>query len=146
MPPLRERRADLPLLIQTLINRFCHETGQRIQGITVKAMSALLTYDYPGNLAELENIARQLVYHCPPGQPVDVNQLPERVRLATLGQEARVDATSELDLERLVATTERSAIREALKRTHGNKSQAAKMLGLSRNGLAMKMDRFGVKG
>ena len=146
VPPLRERRADLPLLIQTLINRFCHETGQRIQGITVKAMSALLTYDYPGNLAELENIARQLVYHCPPGQPVDVNQLPDRVRLATLGQEARVDATSELDLERLVATTERSAIREALKRTHGNKSQAAKMLGLSRNGLAMKMNRFGVKG
>ena len=146
VPPLHERHEDLPLLIQTLVNHFCHETGKRMQGITVKAMSALLSYDYPGNLAELENIARQLVYLCPAGQPVDVNLLLERVRLATLGQGARVDATSELDLERLVATTERSAIREALKRTHGNKSQAAKMLGLSRNGLAMKMDRYGVKG
>jgi transcriptional regulator with AAA-type ATPase domain len=146
VPPLRERREDLPLLIQTYVNRFCHETGKRIQGITVKAMSALLAYDYPGNLAELETIARQLVYLSPPGQPGDVNALPERVRLATLGQGARVDATSELDLERLVATTERSAIREALKRTLGNKSQAARLLGLSRNGLSMKMDRHGLKG
>jgi transcriptional regulator with AAA-type ATPase domain len=146
VPPLRERREDLTLLIQSCINRFCHETGKRMQGITVKAMAALLAYDYPGNLAELDNIARQLVYLCPAGQPVDVNLLPERVRLSTVGQGARVDATSELDLERLVATTERSAIREALKRTHGNKSQAARLLGLSRNGLAMKMDRYGVKG
>ena len=146
VPPLRERREDLTLLIQSCVNRFCHETGKRMQGITVKAMAALLAYDYPGNLAELDNIARQLVYLCPAGQPVDVNLLPERVRLSTVGQGARVDATSELDLERLVATTERSAIREALKRTHGNKSQAARLLGLSRNGLAMKMDRYGVKG
>jgi transcriptional regulator with AAA-type ATPase domain len=146
VPPLRERREDLPLLIQSFVNRFCHETGKRMQGITVKAMSALISYDYPGNLAELENIARQLVHLCPAGQPVDVNLLPERVRLAALEPGTRVDATSELDLERLVASTERSAIREALKRTHGNKSQAARLLGLSRNGLAMKMDRYGVKG
>ncbi len=68
VPPLRDRREDLPLLIQSYINRFCHETGKRMQGITVKAMSALLSYDYPGNLAELENIARQLVYMSPAGQ------------------------------------------------------------------------------
>ncbi len=146
VPPLRERREDLPLLIQSFVNRFCHETGKRMQGITVKAMSALIEYDYPGNLAELENIARQLVYLCPAGQPVDVNLLPERVRLAALEPGGRIDATSELNLERLVASTERSAIREALHRTHGNKSQAARILGLSRNGLAMKMERYGVKG
>ena len=84
VPPLRDRREDLPLLIQSYINRFCHETGKRMQGITVKAMSALLSYDYPGNLAELENIARQLVYMAPAGRPVDVNLLPERVRNGTL--------------------------------------------------------------
>jgi DNA-binding NtrC family response regulator len=146
VPPLRERREDLPLLIQSLVNRFCHESDKRMQGITVKAMSALLLYDYPGNLSELENIARRLVHLCPTGQPVDVNLLPERVRISSIEQGGRVDSTSELDLERLVASTERSAIREALKRTHGNKSQAAKLLGLSRNGLAMKMDRYGMKG
>ena len=145
VPPLRERREDLPLLIQTFVNRFCHESGKRMQGITVKAMSALLIYDYPGNLAELENIARQLVYMAPPGRPVDVNLLPERVRNGTLVT-SRVDASSDLDLERLVGACEQAAIREALRRTSGNKSQAARVLGLSRNGLAIKMERYGLKG
>lgn len=145
VPPLRERREDLPLLIQTFVNRFCHESGKRMQGITVKAMSALLSYDYPGNLAELENIARQLVYMAPPGRPVDINLLPERVRNGTLVT-SRVDATSDLDLDRLVGACEQTAIREALRRTHGNKSQAARVLGLSRNGLAIKMERYGLKG
>ncbi|HYG64093.1 MAG TPA: sigma 54-interacting transcriptional regulator [Thermoanaerobaculia bacterium] len=146
VPPLRDRRDDLPLLIQSYINRFCHETGKRMQGITVKAMSSLLSYDYPGNLAELENVARQLVYQSMPGRPVDVNLLPERVRNGTLSTAARVDPGSDLDLERLVGSCEQAAIREALRRTGGNKSQAARILGLSRNGLAIKMDRYGVRG
>ncbi len=144
VPPLRQRREDLPLLIQSCINRFCHETGKRMQGITVKAMSALLGYDYPGNLAELENIARHLVYKVPPGRPADVNLLPDNVRNGHLTSTTRVDAQSELGLERLVGATESAAIREALRRTEGNKSQAARLLGLSRNGLAIKMERFGI--
>jgi len=146
IPSLRERREDLPLLIQACINRCCHETGKRMQGITVKAMSALLAYDYPGNLEELNNIARQLVYLCPPGRPIDVNILPEKVRLSTIQAAGRVDSTSDLSLEKLVAATELFAIREALRRTEGNKSQAARLLGLSRNGLAMKMKRHGLEG
>lgn len=144
VPPLRERKEDLPLLIQTFVNRFCHETGKRMAGITVKAMSALLAYDYPGNLGELETIVRQLVHLCPSGRPIDLEMLPEKVRLATVRQGTRVDATSDLDLDRLVSGTEEAAIREALKRTTGNKSQAARLLGLSRNGLAMKMERYGI--
>jgi DNA-binding NtrC family response regulator/pSer/pThr/pTyr-binding forkhead associated (FHA) protein len=146
VPPLRDRREDLPLLIQSYINRFCHETGKRMQGITVKAMSALLSYDYPGNLAELENIARHMVYMAQPGRPVDVNLLPDKVRNGNLTSAARVDAGSDLELERLVSSTEQAAIREALRRTHGNKSQSARLLGLSRNGLAIKMERYGIKG
>jgi transcriptional regulator with AAA-type ATPase domain len=145
VPALRERREDLPLLIQSYINRFCHETGKRMQGITVKAMSSLLSYDYPGNLAELENIARQLVYMAQPGRPVDVNLLPERVRNGPLASSARVDAASDLELERLVSGAEQVAIREALRRTNGNKSHAARLLGVSRNGLAIKMERYGLK-
>jgi transcriptional regulator with AAA-type ATPase domain len=145
VPPLRDRREDLPLLIQTFINRFCHETGKRLTGITVKAMSALLNYDYPGNVAELENIMRHLVYLSPAGRPVDVSLLPEKVRRGGLTAGARVDAGSDLELERLVGACEQAAIREALRRTHGNKSQAARLLGLSRNGLAIKMARHGLK-
>ena len=145
VPPLRDRREDLPILIQSYINRFCHESGKRIQGITVKAMSALLSYDYPGNLAELENIARQLVHMAPAGRPVDVNLLPERVRNGPLAATAKVDTASDLELERLVSSAEQVAIREALRRTNGNKSQAARLLGVSRNGLAIKMERYGLK-
>jgi two-component system response regulator PilR (NtrC family) len=117
-----------------------------MQGITVKAMSALLSYDYPGNLAELENIARQLVYQSVAGRPVDVNLLPDRVRNGTLVTASRVDPGSDLELERLVGSCEQAAIREALRRTNGNKSQAARLLGLSRNGLAIKMERYGLRG
>ena len=145
IPPLRARREDLPLLIQSAINRWCHKSGKRMQGITVKAMSALMAYGFPGNLTELETLARQVVYLCPPGRPIDVALLPERVRLATVEAEARVDSTTELALDELVANTERAAIREALRRTHQNQSQAARLLGLSRNGLAMKMRRLGLK-
>ncbi|MCB1056448.1 MAG: sigma-54-dependent Fis family transcriptional regulator, partial [Acidobacteria bacterium] len=127
------------------INRFCHEQGKRVQGIAVKALRALLNYDYPGNLPELENIARQLVYLCPSGQPIDVNLLPERVRTSSIRSAARIDRDTELNLDRLVADCERAAIREALRRSHGNKSQAARDLGLSRNGLAMKMQRHGLE-
>ncbi len=146
VPRLRERKEDLPLLIQSYINRFCHESSKRVQGITVKAMTALLNYEYPGNLTELENIGRQLVNLCPNGQPIESNLLPERVRGSELRAAARVDSTTELDLERLVAECEGAAIREALRRSNGNKSQAARLLGLSRNGLAMKMQRYGLQG
>jgi DNA-binding NtrC family response regulator len=146
VPPLRERKEDLPLLLQSYINRFCHETGKRMQGITMKAKSALLAYDYPGNLEELGNIARQLVYLCPAGRPIDVNLLPEKVRRSATQTVPRIEASSDLALDGLVAACEQAAIREALRRTHGNKSQAARLLGLSRNGLTIKMARHGIRG
>ncbi|HEX5759622.1 MAG TPA: sigma 54-interacting transcriptional regulator [Thermoanaerobaculia bacterium] len=146
VPPVRERKEDLPLLLQSYINRYCHETGKRMQGITMKAKSALLAYDYPGNLEELTNIARQLVYLCPSGRPIDVNLLPDKVRRGASQTVPRIEASSDLGLEGLVASCEQSAIREALRRTHGNKSQAARLLGLSRNGLTIKMARHGIRG
>lgn len=146
VPSLRERREELPLLIQSQINRFCHETGKRVQGIAVKAMNALLNYDYPGNLPELENVTRQLVHLCPSGQPIDPNLLPERIRTSPIRSAARIDRETDLTLERLVADCERAALREALRRSQGNKSQAARELGLSRNGLSMKMVRLGLEG
>ncbi len=146
VPPLRDRKDDLPLLVQSYVNRFCHESGTRLLGITTKALAALLAYDYPGNLAELENVIRQVVTLCPPGRPVDVSLLPEKVRSGPVHQAARVDSATDLDLEHLLGTAEQAAIREALRRSRGNKAQAARLLGLSRNGLAIKMERHGLSG
>ncbi len=146
IPALRDRGEDLPLLIQAAVNRCCHQTGKRIQGITVKAMEALAKHDYPGNLQELEAIIRRLVYLCPSGRPIDDSMLPEQVRLSKIeGLRPTVSATSELNLEKLVADCERAAIREALRRSSGNKSETARQLGLSRNGLSMKITRLGLE-
>ena len=146
VPALRDRAEDLPLLIQAAVNRCCHQTGKRIQGITVKAMEALAKHDYPGNLPELEAIVRRLVYLCPSGRPIDDSMLPEEVRLSKIdGLRPTISATSELNLDKLVADCERSAIREALRRSSGNKSETARLLGLSRNGLSMKMKRLGLE-
>ena len=143
VPPLRERIEDLPLLIQTFVNRFSHESGKRVRGITVPALSALAAYTFPGNLRELENIVRQMVFLALPESPMDVELLPAHVRQSSITG-ARPGAGSHLELARLVAQTERAAIVEALKRTDGNKSQAARLLGLSRNGLAQKIVRLGL--
>jgi DNA-binding NtrC family response regulator len=151
VPPLRERKAELPLLIQGLVNRFSHETGKRVQGITVDALATLTRYSFPGNWPELENVVRQLVHLCPSGQAIPRSLLPERLRSAEILEPAhrRVsggDGRGDLSLEALAAATEESAIREALRRAGGNKSQAARLLGLSRNGLAMKMNRLAIPG
>jgi transcriptional regulator with PAS, ATPase and Fis domain len=112
-----------------------------VQGITVKAMEALTTHEYPGNLPELEGIVRRLVYLCPNGRPIDETMLPQEIRLSKI-RPPRTNAESDLHLDSLLSECERGAIREALRRSDGNKSEAARLLGLSRNGLAMKMSRL----
>ncbi|MEM1249859.1 MAG: sigma 54-interacting transcriptional regulator [Acidobacteriota bacterium] len=144
VPSLRERIEDIPLVLQSAINRFSHETGRRVRGITVQALQALSQYHYPGNLRELENIVRRMVLGARDGEPLDAALLSQEVRNPRLAPARRTDRRSDLDLARLVAACETEAIREALKRTEGNKSQAAKLLGVSRNGLTKKMVRLGL--
>jgi transcriptional regulator with PAS, ATPase and Fis domain len=142
VPPLRERRADIPGLVQLLLARFAHEAGRSIPGLTADALRALAAYDWPGNIRELEHEIRRLAYLCPDGQPVDVHVLSERVLVA--GDGAASLPASALDLESNVAHLERRLIRAALARTRGRQAAAARLLGVSRNGLAMKMERLGL--
>ena len=146
VPALHERRDDLPLLLQSLVNRFSHETGKRVRGITVRALSLLTAYRFPGNLRELENVVRHMVYLAQPETPMDVDCLPVQIRTPAPGQRADPSeiSGSELRLTDVVGRVERHAIREALRQSQGNKSQAARLLGLSRNGLAQKMSRHGL--
>jgi transcriptional regulator with AAA-type ATPase domain len=141
VPPLRGRMEDLPILVQTYVNRFSHETGKRVRGITMQALSTLARYPFPGNLRELENAVRQMVYLSIDQVPMDVDLMPAEIRAAGLA-EPRAESSSELELSSLVASVERAAIKEALRRTSGNKAHAARLLGLSRNGLAQKMSRY----
>jgi transcriptional regulator with PAS, ATPase and Fis domain len=142
VPPLRERREDIPSLVQAMLGAFGRETGKSIPGITAEVRRALCGYAWPGNVRELENEVRRLVYLCRDGQTVDARMLSERIVVSAEGETDT--APSSLRLEANVDHLERRLIRVALVRTGGKRSAAARLLGVSRNGLAMKMERLGL--
>ena len=145
VPPLRERPDDLPLLVDAFLHDFERETGKTLRGVTVKARDALVAYPWPGNVRELHHEVRRLVYLCPAGQAIESNMLSEHILVAARSHQASSEETpASLELEGSVARLERRLIREALGRAGGNRTQAARLLGVSRNGLAIKMKRLGI--
>jgi DNA-binding NtrC family response regulator len=139
VPPLRERREDIPALVQAFLCAFARDTGTPIPAITAGALEAMTAYAWPGNVRELEHEVRRLVYLCQDGQDLDWPLLSERVLVAKDGE-----APSSLLLEANVDRLERRLIRAALARAGGKRSEAARLLGISRNGLTMKMERLGL--
>jgi len=143
VPPLRERREDVPVLVESFLRAFTRDTGKAVRGITVKALRALTEYAWPGNVRELEHEVRRLVYLCPEGQAIDSTMvsLPILAEPPEGGSDPALDA---LELARNVQALERRLIREALAKAGGNRTQAAKLLRISRNGLAIKMEKLGL--
>jgi transcriptional regulator with PAS, ATPase and Fis domain len=136
VPPLRERPEDVSVLIEHFLHTFSAEAGYALRGVSASAMELLTAYEWPGNVRELEHELRRLVYTCPPGQMIEASALS----VTPGAQPLRVSAT--LDLATRVAELERALIHEALQRSRGNRSVAARLLGVSRNGLALKMQRL----
>jgi transcriptional regulator of acetoin/glycerol metabolism len=143
VPALRERREDVPAFVEAFVRAFSRETGKRLRGITVRTLRALVDYAWPGNVRELEHEVRRLVSLCPDGQPLESGMLSPQILAppaAPAGEEPPLGLSLEANVERL----ERRLIREALQRARGNRSEAARLLGISRNGLALKMERLGI--
>ena len=150
VPPLRHRPGDLPRLIGHFTRRFCAETGKVVRGITVKALRALTDYPWPGNVRELEHEVRRLVYLCPHGEAIDSRMLSEQIahpppRSAGAAGEAEGTGTETLVLADHLERVERRLIERALRRSGGNQSQAARLLRISRNGLAQRLKRLGIR-
>jgi two-component system, NtrC family, response regulator HydG len=143
VPPLRDRREDLPGLIGHFARTFSREARKPIRGITVKALQTLTDYPWPGNVRELEHEIRRLVYLCPPAQAIESAMLSERFAEAAAAASAEPPAGS-LDLTRQLEALERRMIRSALEKTGGNQSAAARLLHISRNGLAQRIKRLGL--
>jgi transcriptional regulator with PAS, ATPase and Fis domain len=141
VPPLRERREDIPGLVQFLLAVFAQEVEKSLPGITAEALRALTAYAWPGNVRELEHEIRRLAYLCPDGEPIDVDLLSDHVLTR---ESAGTLPPSVLNLAANVDELERRLIRTALVRARGKRAPAARFLGLSRNGLAMKMVRLGL--
>ncbi len=138
LPPLRQRPEDIPLLTQHFIQRFRRGTGKGIEGVTAEAMATLMKYEFPGNIRELENIIERAFILCE-GREVSVADLPPHVVMASQRAEGvRADEPRGLD------KVEREAIRVALERHGGNRTRAAKELGIHRTTLIRKLGRLGL--
>lgn len=147
VPPLRERREDIPMLAEALLRRYAAEAGKHRIALTRRALALLVTYPWPGNVRELQNELRRLAHLCADGAILDSDALsPNMQAPQEIAGSAPVSSPSNsLRLAPRVAQVERTVIQEALRRTRGNRSQAARILGISRNTLADKMKRLGVE-
>jgi DNA-binding NtrC family response regulator len=138
LPPLRERRDDLPLLIDHFVRTFAAKNGKPIDGLTRAARETLLRYDYPGNVRELENLIERAVV-LTRDEVIGVADLP-----LTLRDPAPEPAGSGLDAA--VEGLERRLMREALARAGGVQTRAAELLGISERVLRYKLKKYGLSG
>lgn len=145
VPSLRERKEDIFLFIQHFADLIARESGKSISGITTRALELLNNYDWPGNIRELEHEIRRIVYLCPNGEVLESRLLSDRISTPDLSRVKPMPNINDcLLLEPHLAELERTLIKYALARTNGNLTRAAKLLGISRNGLAIKLDRLAI--
>ena len=146
IPPLRERRSDIPLLIGHFLERMRERLPGREWTVTREAMVNLWSYDWPGNVRELINLVERLVIMCE-DSTIDIELLPTNLVNGARTAEARTPAVlgeSGVNLNLLVRELEGRMINQALTQTSGNKQAAAKLLGLKRTTFAAKLRRCGV--
>jgi DNA-binding NtrC family response regulator len=140
IPPLRERKEDIPYLAEHFVEKLAPEMGNQVTGITHAAMDKLMQYSWPGNVRELENvIERSLVMAS--GDKLDANDIRLDMNLRPRQSNGDLTLPEGMSLD----TYEQELIRDALKRANGNKSQAARLLGLTRNALRYRLTQMGIE-
>jgi DNA-binding NtrC family response regulator len=140
IPPLREHKEDIPSLAEFFLEKSNRESGKTIQGITPGALKLLMDFHWPGNVRELQNVIERAVA-LSAGSTIDVADIhidaPRRAH-AEAGSAALPEGMT-------MEQWEEEMLREALKRSNGNKSQAARLLGLSRNALRYRLTKMGMQ-
>ena len=139
LPPLRERRSDLSLLIDHFVRHFAEKNGKKIAGLTPEGRDILLRYDYPGNVRELENIIERAVV-LTRDDVIGRGDLP-----ITVQELEAIDDDDEPNLTIAVERLERRMIREALARFEGVQTRAAERLGISERALRYKLIKYGFR-
>ena len=142
VPSLRDRKSDIPLLAEYFLERYTREMGKAVAGFSQAAMELLLGHDWPGNVRELENEVQRLVIQADAGDFIGPDLLSPRVRRMD-DMTTRAGAATG-PLKERVAQMERYLISEELRRCDGNKTQAAKALGITREGLHKKLRTLGL--
>jgi PAS domain S-box-containing protein len=147
LPPLCERSEDVPLLLEHFVKRFRHSTGKAIESVAPSAQAALTRYSFPGNVRELENIVERAFILCQ-GPMISFEHLPSNVRRYAehhpTAQPAAVNGVAHNPAKDMLGLVERDAISVALRRHHGNRTRAARELGIHRSTLIRKLKRHGL--
>jgi transcriptional regulator with AAA-type ATPase domain len=146
VPPLRQRPEDVPRLLGHFLHRTCAEVGKTLRGLTAKAVGHLTEYSWPGNVRELEHEARRLAALCPAGGVIDSLMLPDHILAPdpALAAPFALETSAALDLGAHTEALERRLLLLALQRARGNRTRAARLLGISRNGLGNRLRRLGI--
>jgi len=144
LPPLRERREDIPLLVDHFLHKFGAASGGGSKVISPEGLSALEGYAWPGNVRELENVIERAVT-LERGSVIGVDSLPESVRARPLLEVSRVELpTQGLELDRLIEGIEKDLLTQALRRANGVQTRAAQLLGTSFRSFRYRLQKYGL--
>ena len=141
VPPLRERREDVPMLVNHALGKFASQLGRPIPTITQPAMMRLVAYSWPGNVRELLNVVQKMLVMGEAADVVDVRDVPEEVRADGAQETPGLGSLAGVGLDRL----EKVAIRQTLAMTGGNREQAAQLLGIGERTLYRKLKEYGLR-
>ncbi|MBK9259230.1 MAG: sigma 54-interacting transcriptional regulator [Polyangiaceae bacterium] len=142
LPPLRERREDIPLLASHFLQRYAEELGKHVGGFSQQAMELMVAYDWPGNVRELQNEVQRIVIQLDPGAFATPDLLSPRIRQVE-GLIERAGVTRG-NLKEMMDVVEKYLLLEALREHGNNKTNAARTLGITREGLHKKLRQFGI--
>ncbi|MEW6243695.1 MAG: sigma-54-dependent Fis family transcriptional regulator [Bacillota bacterium] len=137
IPPLRERKEDVLPLAHCFVEKHNQITGRAVKGISPDALAVLQAYDWPGNVRELENVIERAM-NLDPGEVLLVSHLPAHL------QKGKKERPEGLSFQQTMESAERSAIMQALRETGGNRSHAARLLGMSRSRFYERLRKLGI--
>jgi two-component system, NtrC family, response regulator len=144
VPPLRERRSDIPFLVAHFVRKYGEKLGRDIREVDSEVMRALYQYYWPGNVRELENVVERAIVMCR-GHIIKVEDLPTEMRESPeIGEGLDQLISGEKGLGETLDALEERMIRQALKKAENVQAQAAKALGISRSNLQYKMKKYGL--
>ncbi|OGP88196.1 MAG: sigma-54-dependent Fis family transcriptional regulator [Deltaproteobacteria bacterium RBG_16_48_10] len=143
IPPLRERKEDIPLLVNHFLNKFNIAFNKRIPGFSKKAIEALTRYHWPGNIRELENLIERIVVLSTGEEFIDLKHIPLEI-LMNSDQEPQDREYEKVGLIKIREEFEKRILLNVLEAAHWNQSEAAKLLKINRNTLIQKARQFGI--
>jgi len=137
---LRERKEDIPYLAHHFVEKVAPEMGGRVKEITEAAIEKLMQYSWPGNVRELENVIERSIVMAP-GEKLDASDIRLDMNIRARHATGEVGLPEGMSLD----TYEQELIKNALKKADGNKSHAARLLGLTRNALRYRLTQMGIE-